>query len=70
MTKRGITVYCATCGQRKKPIGRSAALAIANSLCDSDCAGYYDAPKPGSLWPGETEAEFGYPVGNDGVESK
>jgi hypothetical protein len=29
-------------------------------LCDNDCAGYEHDPKPGCLWPGETEADFGY----------
>lgn len=50
----GMAVYCAICGQRKKPVGRSAALEMANSLCDSDCPGYRQEPYPGQLWPGET----------------
>jgi hypothetical protein len=29
---------------------------------DDQCADYYNDPKPGDLWPGETEEEFGYPV--------
>lgn len=28
---------------------------------------YWYAPKPESLWPGETDEEFGYPVGDDGT---
>ena len=56
----GKAVDCAVCGRRKKPIGRSAPMEMANSLCDPDCEGYYKDPKPGSLWPGETQEEFGY----------
>lgn len=58
----GIAVECAVCHLRKKPWGRSAPLAMANSLCDWDCPGYDTDPKPGCLWPGETEEEFGYPI--------
>jgi hypothetical protein len=29
--------------------------------CDNDCEGYYAEPLPGCLWPGETDADFGYP---------
>jgi len=56
----GKAVDCTICGLRKKPQGRSAPLEMANSLCDSECPGYYEDPKPGSLWPGETQEEFGY----------
>lgn len=65
--KTGIAGYCAYCGLRKKPIGRSAPMAMANYLCDFGCQGYHQDPLPGSLWPGETEEEFGFPVGTDGV---
>ena len=61
----GIVVECAGCGQRKAPIGRSVPLAM--YLCDCDCPGYRQDPYPGSLWPGETSDEFGYPVGTDGT---
>jgi hypothetical protein len=60
--KVGISVYCAACGLRKKPVGRSAPLAMANGLCDDDCPGYREEPKPGDLWPGESEEGFGYPA--------
>lgn len=30
---------------------------------DDQCAGYRESPLSGDLWPGETEEEFGYPVG-------
>lgn len=63
MNKVGVAVYCTVCNLRKKPIGRSAPLETANSLCDHECPGYYEDPKPGSLWPGETEEQFGYSVG-------
>jgi hypothetical protein len=64
--KIGVRVRCAVCDDVKKPIGRSAPLGT--SYCDDDCPGYHQPPYPGSLWPGESEADFGYPVGNDGVE--
>jgi hypothetical protein len=38
---------------RKKPIGRSAAPEMANSLCDHECGGYMQEPTPCDLWPGE-----------------
>ena len=58
--KAGKAVDCVVCGRRKKPVGRSAPMEMANSLCDQDCEGYYQEPKPGQLWPGETQEEFGY----------
>lgn len=64
--KVGILVRCAVCGDMKKPIGRSGPMGA--SYCTDDCAGYRQPPFVGSLWPSESEAEFGYPVGNDGVE--
>lgn len=69
MTKVGIQVICAVCGNMKKPIGRSGPLGL--SYCEAKwdahgCEGYRQKPYPGSLWPGETEEEFGYPVGVDG----
>lgn len=61
--KVGISVDCKRCGRPKAPRGRSVAAAIWNSMCTSDqCEGYYDEPKPGDLWFGETESDFGYPV--------
>ena len=60
MEQIGTAVYCAVCSLRKKPRGRSAPLAMANSLCDSDCPGYYLEPYPGELWPNETREDFGY----------
>lgn len=63
--KVGIIVKCIVCGRMKKPIGRSAGLD--SSFCDDECSGYRQEPLPGSLWPGETEQAFGYPVGTDGT---
>jgi len=60
-TKEGISVNCTVCGLRKKPHGRSAADAMANSLCDYECQGYQKEPLPGCLWPMETDEDFGYP---------
>lgn len=57
----GLAVNCTTCGRRKKPIGRDAAAAMANGLCDDDCDGYRKDPLPGELWPGEKREDFGYP---------
>ena len=66
--RKGIAVYCRACKMRKKPIGRSAGLDMAGSLCDSDCEGYYSKPIPGSLWPGELASKFGFSVGDAGTE--
>ena len=66
--KRGIAVHCSLCLKRKKPIGRSAPLEMANGLCDDDCWGYREDPRPGSLWPGELQSEFGFSVGDDATE--
>lgn len=62
----GIVVRCCVCGQTKKPVGRDAPMAA--SYCDDECRGYRQGPLPGSLWPGETEEEFGYPVSRNGTE--
>lgn len=69
MMKVGISVTCTVCGFMKKPIGRSGSPA-AHYCRYEECVGYKDPPYVGSLWPGETEEEFGYAVGNDGVETR
>lgn len=56
----GVAVYCEVCGLRKKPVGRSAPMEMANSLCDHECPGYDMDPKPGQLWPGETVEDLGF----------
>jgi hypothetical protein len=68
----GIEVICTTCGQPKKPLGRSGPLGV--PYCEpkyygehDGCDGYWQEPKVGSLWPGETSEEFGYPVGSEGT---
>jgi hypothetical protein len=63
--KVGIAIYCATCGNRKKPRGRSAPIGLC--MCDYECKGYDQEPLVGDLWPGETEEQFGYPCGSDGT---
>lgn len=68
--KVGISVECVECHRRKKPVGRSAPLEMANGLCDLDCDGYGRPPFAGSLWPGESEKEFGYPVADEGTENR
>lgn len=57
--KVGIRVTCGICGRTKQPHGRSAPMA--SSYCDSDCEGYNENPRPGCLWPGETDEDFEYP---------
>lgn len=61
----GVSVRCATCGDTKRPVGRSMPLGV--SYCDDDCPGYHQAPFVGSLFPGETSTEFGYPVSDYGT---
>lgn len=36
-------------------------------MCDSECVGYDLAPFVGSLWPNESEAQFGYAVSDIGI---
>ena len=61
----GINVECVVCGMSKKPIGRDAPLGCGG--CDDGCPGYRQPPFVGSLWPGETSEQFGYPCGTDGT---
>jgi len=73
MTKKkkslvGIRVTCSVCGLTKAPIGRSISPATAASYCHHECEGYRKEPYPGSLFPGETEEEFGFPISNDGTK--
>lgn len=63
--KCGVKVECAICHRTKAPRGRSAPAEL--RMCDDDCPGHGQAPYVGSLWPGESEADFGYPVGEVGV---
>ncbi len=53
MSVAGVAPICVHCGLRKKPIGRSAPLEMANSFCDFDCDGYSKDPEPDCRWPGE-----------------
>lgn len=65
----GISVTCAFCGNTKAPIGRSTPMG-ATYCHPTECSAYYLDPMPGSLWPGETEEDFGYPVGPNGTEER
>lgn len=57
------TPVCTLCNLRKKPVGRDAGAAMANSLCDHECPGYHENPKPDHLWPSEREdQESGDPM--------
>lgn len=56
----GVQVHCTVCGHMKQPHGRSVPLGA--YYCDGDCPGYKLDPKPGCLWPGETEEDFGFPI--------
>lgn len=65
--KVGIAVNCPVCHRTKKPRGRSGAIGL--SLCEPElCRAYYNDPKVGDLWPGETEEDFGYPISNHGIK--
>lgn len=47
-------VTCESCFRPKSPIGRDVASAVASEFCHSTkCEGYYESPKPSSLFPGE-----------------
>jgi hypothetical protein len=64
--KFGVHVRCTVCGHRKQPVGRSASPAV--TYCNEDCPGYEQEPRVGSLWPNESEADFGWPVSDTGTE--
>lgn len=63
--KVGIGVQCSVCHHMKQPRGRSAPLDY--PYCNWQCSGYELDPQIGSLWPRESEADFGFPVGDLGV---
>jgi hypothetical protein len=64
--KKGVRVECVVCGQMKCPRGRDGGLY--QSYCDRDCSGYNADPQVGSLWPGESEEAFGFPVSDVGTK--
>lgn len=64
--KVGIEVECPVCGMIKAPRGRS--VPMARLMCSWECSGYDQEPYSGSLWPDETEEDFGYPVGSNGTK--
>jgi hypothetical protein len=70
----GISLECTICHRTKAPRGRSVPMAMISSMCTlswpdepGHCAGYYEEPIPGSLWPRETDEEFGFPCSTDGT---
>ncbi len=46
------TQRCVVCDRTKKPVGRYGGP-YDRYMCDDDCEGYRQDPKPGHLWPGE-----------------
>lgn len=58
----GIAVSCTVCRRTKAPRGRSVSPVMYHDYCTmfNECPGYYEDPKPGDLWPGETCEEFGF----------
>lgn len=68
--KVGISVECVVCHLEKAPRGRSVPIPMASGLCSYDCSGYNQEPFPGSLWPNESEMDFGYPVGDAGTSEE
>lgn len=73
--KVGSVVTCAVCLAQKAPRGRSAVPFV--RYCkphdfpeDRGCPGYRQEPQVGDLWPGGSEADFGYPVSDHGTRIK
>lgn len=66
----GVSVQCAVCGKTKAPVGRSVPPCL--YLCESalECDGHRQDPQVGSLWPNESEADFGYPVADVGTRER
>ena len=48
---------CLTCGLPKAPRGRSVPLEMSNGMCDHECQGYGQDPKPGHAWSREQAEE-------------
>lgn len=65
-TKVGISVECARCHRTKAPRGRSLSYHLSYCLPD-ECPGYNLEPFAGDLFPGETDADFGYPCSDYGT---
>ena len=64
----GYRAICGTCGRTKQPAGRSAPMDMVmctpyHAIIDPHgCPGYNTDPLPSNLWPGESEADFGFRV--------
>lgn len=50
---------CTVCRKNKAPLGRSVALEMAGGMCDDDCPGYLQWPKPDCRFPGEETCGIG-----------
>lgn len=69
--KIGVKVTCPECGNPKKPVGRDEPPGGHMFLCVVDvCNGWWKPPYPGSLWPGEKEFDFGFPISEHGVREE
>lgn len=66
--KIGSCVYCRVCHCMKAPRGRS--VPYQAHYCTRECSGWDLDPRVGDLWPGESEADFGYPCSDVGIEIK
>lgn len=71
-TKIGVEVICRVCRHMKAPRGRSTSPLQAYCLQpwpdgSDGCSGYEMDPQVGSLWPGETDEEFGFPCNDLGT---
>lgn len=64
----GRLVFCPLCNLPKKPHGRDVPAIAGRSHCDGDCPGYFEEPKPGCLWPGERESDYGYETCGNAVD--
>ena len=50
----GEKVICTICGKKKAPVGRSISDLTRLGYCDTDlCRGYWDEPKPDTIFEGE-----------------
>ena len=65
--KTGVAVKCCECGLTKKPVGRDVPLEPGGWCHGYVCRGYYLEPHPGSLWPGESEEDYGKLVDDTGT---
>ena len=68
LNKRGVAVECAVCGHRKSPRGPVCSRLACTCAMTTAQATRTSEPWPATaVWPGESEAEFGYSVADDGT---